>query len=87
MKNIIIAVLAIALIGSIWYQSTADYTMSEAQAKAYCTPTVVHLPVFRNKAIVFFANNVHEDDLYIRPQDMGKVDLQPLPKNVNLNLD
>jgi hypothetical protein len=39
MKNIIIAILAIALIGSIWYQTTADYTMSNKQAQAYCGVT------------------------------------------------
>jgi DNA-binding MurR/RpiR family transcriptional regulator len=42
----------------------ADFTMSDTQAKAYCsTPVKVHM-----------LGNVQEDDLWIAPQDTGKVD-------------
>lgn len=87
-KNIAIITLAIALIGSIWYQSTADYTMTTKQAIEICgtphtAPILFPSPnsLHRDVPAVFYSEGVQEDDLYIEPEDIGKVDLKRMPNN------
>lgn len=65
-KNIIIFTLAGLLAMSMYFNFTADYTMTQAQANRMQAPVKV-----------FFAGA--EDDLYIQPSDIGRVDLVPMP--------
>lgn len=70
MKNIIIVILTALLVIAVWWNFTADYTMTQKQANLLTAP-----------AIVYMKSGVQEDDLYIAPVDIGRVYLKRLPNN------
>ena len=67
MIKVLYPILAVAFAVLLYLHLTADYTMSQEQAKAYCHATV------------YYGHSIQEDDLYIQPSDIGKVDLKPMP--------
>lgn len=59
----VITLLAGIVIGVVLARLTADFTMTDAQAKAYCAePVNVYL------------DGAQEDELFILPADQGRVD-------------
>lgn len=63
---------ALVIIGALlmlaWIRTgpEPDYTMSDAQAKAYC----------QQKPVIIYTRGTAEDDFYIQPEDIGRVDLR-----------
>lgn len=92
-KNLIIAILLLSTVWLAYWNFTADYTMSQKQVQQFCTAKPLYkngdvkgflMPdctVYDINKIptVYYNKSVQEDDLYIQPSDLGKVDLKPMP--------
>lgn len=71
-KNCVIIFLSVVCLMFAISHYTADYTMTQEQANI--TAKQAQKPI-----TIYLENGVQEDDIYIQPSEIGKVDIKPMP--------